>query len=138
MLTQPRHTGEDVHVAVDDGDRHPQLLAGEEELLRERPARVGRQLDHAQAGAQGGRVLVPVEVGLVGVRLGELLHERVRFGVENEGEIEGLGDGCVGDVVVARVGLRELGDVRWEGQRRLRWADAAAGGVSVSLLEARG
>ena len=102
-LTQPRHAGQDVHVAVDDGDGHPQLLAWEEKLLRERPARVGRQLDHAQAGAQGGRVLVPVEVGLVGVRLGDLLHECVGLGVEDEREVEGFGDGRVGDVVVAAV-----------------------------------
>lgn len=80
-----------MHVPVDHGHRHPEILAGEQELLREWPARVGRQLDHAQLGAQRGRVLVPVEVGLVRVRLGELLLQGVGFLVQDQGEVEGGG-----------------------------------------------
>ncbi len=117
-----------MHIAVDHGDRHPEILAREEELLCRRACAVGGQLYHAQAGAQGRRILIPVEVGLIGVRLGELLHERAGFLVQDQREIEGFGDRLVGDVVVAKMGV-ELGDM-WVGgwerrEENLRWADAA-------------
>jgi hypothetical protein len=99
-LTQLRHSREDVHVPVDDGDGDPGVLAREHGLLGDRARLIGGELDHAQFGAQGGRVLVPAEVGLIRVRLGELLHELKRLLVQHQRQPEGLGDGLVGDVVV--------------------------------------
>ncbi len=143
--TQLRHARQDMHIAVNHGDRHPEILAREEELLCRRAGAVGGQLNHAQAGAQGRRVLVPVEIGLVGVRLGELLHESAGFLVQDQREVEGLGNRLVGDVVVAKTGVSWVACGLEDGSEggSLRWADAAtewlllvrvAGKVNVRLL----
>ena len=88
-------------VVVDDGHGHPELLAGKDDLLGGVFGRVERELHHAQPGAEGGRVDVPAEVWLVGVGLGDLLHEVQGALMQLEGEGKGLGDGLVGDVVVS-------------------------------------
>lgn len=90
-----------MHVPVHDRDGHPQVLVREDDLLGQVARLVRRQLDHAQARPEGRRVDVPVKVGLLRVRLRQLLHLVVGFLVELEGEVEGLCNGLVGDVVVS-------------------------------------
>jgi len=41
-----------VDIAVDDGDRYPQVLAREEELLGQISVGVGRHLDHPELSAE--------------------------------------------------------------------------------------
>lgn len=102
--TQPRHAGQDVHVAVGDDDGHPEVLAREDELLLQRARVVRGKLDHAQLRLLRRRVLVPVEPGLRRVWLGEALHALVGLLIQLDFEAESLGDGLVGYVVVP--GLR--------------------------------
>lgn len=90
-----------MNIIIDNSHRDPQLLARKEGLLGGVLGRVERQLHHAQPGAESGRVNVPAEVWLVGVGLGDLLHEVEGALVQLEGEGEGLGDGLVGYVVVS-------------------------------------
>ena len=88
-------------VVVDDGHGHPELRAGEEGLPGRVPARIERQLDHSEPGAQGLRVDVPAEIWLLGMRLGYFLHELKRLGVELQRKPKSLCDGLVRDVIVA-------------------------------------
>ncbi len=101
-LTQAWNARQNVHVAIHHRNRHPQVLLGKHKLLRQVARLVRRQLHHAQLGAQLGRVRLPRKGALLRwVRAGEALHLLKGFLVQLEWEAEGLGNGLVGDVVVA-------------------------------------
>lgn len=116
-------------IAVDHRDWHPQLLASEEKLFLQGPGLVRREVHHAQLGAQIRRVLLPVEIGLRRVWLGKSLHLVKRFVVKLEGQIKGLGNGLIGDVIVA--GQVRTGDDAVVNGTNLRRPDTA----TILLLE---
>lgn len=68
-LEEPRHAGQDVDVAVDDGDGHPHVVCDEDSLLLEWDCFVVWDLHHAQFGCEAWGRGVPVEGGLEGVGL---------------------------------------------------------------------
>ena len=89
-------------IPVDDIDRHPKILGSENDLVLVREFLVVGQLDHPQFGLAGGRVDVPVEVRVAGVRPAELLHLLVGALVQDERQVEGARYALVSDVVVRR------------------------------------
>lgn len=115
-----------MHIPVHNRDGNPHVLLRKDELLAQRARLVRREVDHAQPGPERRRIDVPVKVGLLGVRLGELLHLVVGFLVELQGEPEGLGDGLVGDVVVS---VRSLRDICEMGEGTADWGE----GVFLTL-----
>jgi len=80
-----------MYIAINTGDRHPQIFLRKQHLFIEVSAFVYRQFDHSQFGFARRAVFVPGEVRLVGVGFGELLHAGVGFVVELELEVEGFG-----------------------------------------------
>lgn len=100
LLEEARDAGQDVDVAVDDGDGDPEVVGDEDDLVGVREGGVVGQLDHAQLGGLRGGVDVPVEIGVGGVGFAEGLHFLVRGVVQDEGQVEGARDALVGDVVV--------------------------------------
>ena len=90
-----------MNIVIDDGHRHPELLAGKQRLLGRILARIKGQLDHPQPSAEGVRVDVPAKVGLLIMGFGDLLHQLEGSLMEFQWELEGLGNGLVGDVIVS-------------------------------------
>ncbi|RCI10515.1 hypothetical protein L249_4348 [Ophiocordyceps polyrhachis-furcata BCC 54312] len=109
--SQPRHSRQDMNIPIDDTNRNPQVLTREQNLRLARLALVRRQLHHPQLGPQLGRVLIVAKVRLRRVRPRKPLHLLERLLVELEGQVEGLGDGLVGDVIVS-VDLRTQGRMK--------------------------
>lgn len=89
---ETRDAGKDVDVSVDDGDRNPHVFRDEEGLVRGWDGWVVGEFDHAELGGQAGGRVLPVEVGLHGVRSREFLHAGEGWFVELELEVEGFRD----------------------------------------------
>ena len=93
-------------VSVDHADRHPEVVLGEDDLLVKRSCRVRRQLDHPELRMQRRGVLGPVERRVALATSRELLHPLEGLLVDDERQIESLGDGLVRDVIVAGTPIR--------------------------------
>lgn len=78
-LTKSWDSGKDVNIPVHNCNWDPKLLMREDELLLQVTGLVRRELSHAELSFQGGRVDIPVELGLRWVRFGHRLHLRKCF-----------------------------------------------------------
>lgn len=123
-------------IAVDDGDRYPQVLAREEELLGQISAGIGRHQDHPELGAQSSRVLIPVEIWLSWMRFGKLLHQPEGSLVEHQREPESLRDRAVCDVVVSEM-LSAMPRDDWSRIFNLRRAYPTTANQAVNFDAAR-
>lgn len=101
--TESRHPRQDVNVSIHYRNGNPQVLVGEDELFRQIPVFIGRQLNHAQFGFQSRGLDIPAEIRLRRVRLREFLHLLKRFLVQLDGQPKRLGDGLIRYVIVAKV-----------------------------------